>query len=231
MESNSALKVLEREAHELTRDYALRCLGYNICNLYLKPGQFVSEQSICEQLGISRTPVREAFTKLASEKLVVIYPQIGTCVAPISAEYVQEARFTRWLLERAVVEKVCSMRKEEDLCWLEENLASQHDILNSRDSERFLELDNQFHQKLFAIAKMSLTMSLIHGLLVHFDRVRLLYLKDLDWNRTIREHETIFLAIKEQNGEGAADTMDLHLSRVLEDMNILSKRYPQYFMA
>lgn len=231
MEDSSAILVLERQPRELTRDFALRCLEYNISHLHLKPGQFLSEQSVCEQLGLSRTPIREAFSKLANEMLVIIYPQVGTCVAPIRQELVQEARYTRWLLECGIIKKVVEQRTEEDVRWLQWSLESQKDIIVSRDSERFLEYDNQFHKKFFEIANMTLTRSLVQGLLVHFDRVRLLYLQDMDWNRTIKEHTVILDAIRASEADAAYKALDVHLGRVLTDMDILSKRYPEYFKA
>jgi len=229
MDDSSALLVLEREPRELTRDYALRCLEYNISHLHLKPGQFLSEQSVCEQLGLSRTPIREAFSKLANEMLVIIYPQVGTCVALIRQELVQEARFTRWLLECGIIKKVVAQRTTEDLRWFEWSLECQNDIVNSEDSVRFLELDNEFHKKFFEITRMTLTRSLVQGLLVHFDRVRLLYLQDMDWNRTIKEHTIIYDAIKASDADAAYKALDIHLGRVLTDMDILSKKYPRYF--
>ncbi|ADY12323.1 GntR family transcriptional regulator [Sphaerochaeta globosa] len=231
MDDTSAILVLERQGRELTRDYALRCLEYNISHLHLKPGQFISEQSVCEQLGLSRTPIREAFSKLANEMLVIIYPQIGTCVAPIRQEYVQEARYTRWLLECGIIKKVVEQRSSEDVRWFEWSLECQKDIVASGDSERFLEFDNQFHKKFFEITNMALTRSLVQGLLVHFDRVRLLYLQDMDWNRTISEHTILLDAIRASDADKAYHALDIHLGRVLTDMDILSKKYPEYFKA
>lgn len=231
MDESPALLVLEREPRELTRDYALRCLEYNISNLHLKPGQFLSEQLVCEQLGLSRTPIREAFSKLANEMLVVIYPQIGTYVAQIRQDLVQEARFARWLLECGVIKRVVEQRTNEDLRWFEWSLERQKEIAQTGDPEQFLKVDNEFHKKFFEISQMTLTRSLVQGLLVHFDRVRLLYLKDMDYTRTIGEHTVIYDAIKSSNADAAHRALDLHLSRVLEDMDVLSKKYPQYFKA
>ena len=78
MDESPALLVLEREPRELTRDYALRCLEYNITNLYLKPGQFISEQSVWNSL-TKQDSHSGSLSKLANEMLVVIYPQIGQC--------------------------------------------------------------------------------------------------------------------------------------------------------
>ena len=71
------LTVLERNERESARDYAYRVIRLNIIELYLAPGTGVSESSLCEELQISRTPVREALADLSRQKLVDIVPQKG----------------------------------------------------------------------------------------------------------------------------------------------------------
>jgi len=144
---------------------------------------------------------------------------------------VQEARFTRWVLEKAVIERVCKWRTLVDLAWLKQNLQEQKDLIASHDFTGFLDLDNLFHKKFFEIGKAELTRTLVQGLLVHFDRVRLLYLKDMDWKRTIAEHEEIVSAIEQGDTEKAVSAMDIHLTQVLADMDVLSKIYPEYFVS
>ncbi|HKM07254.1 MAG TPA: GntR family transcriptional regulator, partial [Sphaerochaeta sp.] len=183
------------------------------------------------QLGVSRTPVREAFSRLANEALLVIYPQIGTCVAPIDPAQVQEARFTRLIIEKAVIEIACNARTDEDVAWLEVNLAKQKALVDCHDYVGFLELDNLFHRRLFTISNMELTRNLIQGLLVHFDRVRALYLRDMDFQRTIGEHEMILSALQKKDCTEAVAVIELHLTRVLTDMDALTKRYPEYFVS
>ena len=59
------LEILPKNKRETAREYVTRVLKYNIVNLNLKPGQAISENEIAELLGVSRTPVREAFLELA----------------------------------------------------------------------------------------------------------------------------------------------------------------------
>ena len=105
----------ERSADESARDYALRMLKKNIVSMAIKPGEMVSEKEIAMQLGISRTPVREALQDLAKWQMVEILPQRGSRVALIDYALVEESRFLRLVLEKAIVELACGMATPQDL--------------------------------------------------------------------------------------------------------------------
>ena len=68
--------VLERDINEPIGDYAVRCLEYNITTMNLVPGTFISEKIISEMLSISRTPIREAFSRLEKINLIEIIADV-----------------------------------------------------------------------------------------------------------------------------------------------------------
>ncbi|MDD4570194.1 MAG: GntR family transcriptional regulator, partial [Tepidanaerobacteraceae bacterium] len=111
---------LKRHKREYAREYVVRVLRHNIINFNLKPGQFVSENEIADILGVSRTPVREAFIELSRSSLVEIYPQKGTCISPIDMDVVEETRFMRCVLEKAVARLCCDVLAHTDFAYLEE---------------------------------------------------------------------------------------------------------------
>src|SRR4051794_26712808 len=76
-----------------------RILRSAIVAVRLTPGQALSEKEVSLAVGVSRSPVREAFIRLAEESLIDIYPQYGTFVAKISPEAVAEAQFIRQAIE------------------------------------------------------------------------------------------------------------------------------------
>ena len=73
----------------------------------LTPGTAVSEQEVSSYLDISRTPVREAFIHLSQDGLVEILPQRGTFISKIDTALIEENRFMRLTLERAVIRLAC----------------------------------------------------------------------------------------------------------------------------
>ena len=95
--------LLKRNANETNRDYALRVIKENIINLEIQPGSLLGEQQVADQLGLSRTPVHEAFLELSKTRIVEIYPQRGSFVSLIDMSLVEEAAFMRRTLEIAII--------------------------------------------------------------------------------------------------------------------------------
>jgi DNA-binding GntR family transcriptional regulator len=96
-----------------------------ILRLNLKPGEVLSENELSLKLGVSRTPVREAFIRLSEEGLVDIFPQRGTIVAPIRMSEIKEAQFLREILETAIVRRAAENIQPNFLQRIEVNLVKQ----------------------------------------------------------------------------------------------------------
>ena len=97
------MKLLERLPRESSRDYALRNIKENIINLELAPGSQISENALAAEMGLSRTPVREALIELAKVEIVEIHPQRKSTVPLINYDLVEESRFMRNLLELCLI--------------------------------------------------------------------------------------------------------------------------------
>ncbi len=229
MGDDTTFIALPRDSHESTRDYAIRCLEYNIIRLMLYPGQNLSEARISELLGISRTPVREAFFDLSKIGIVEIFPQKGTKVSLIDTNLVEEVRFMRWIVERAIVKLACEKSTAADLIKLKANFDLQKNASDAQDMRGLLELDNAMHELLFVIAKKEFSYSLIKRISVHFDRVRMLNLINLNYVSTLDEHGNLIRAFEEKNATEAIDIIDRHLSHVTEYLPALKKLYGEFF--
>lgn len=223
------MTVYEKKQNETARQYALRVLRNKILGLELKPGQLVSESEIAEQLGLSRTPVREAFKDLSAAAIVEIQPQKGTFVSLIDMEMVEEARFLRSALERVVVGLLCDNISEEDMNALEENVVLQELAASRKDSYRFFSLDNIFHERLFKSCSKGKVYDFIGGMMIHFNRVRVMNLTEMDVTGPLEEHKNILAAVREKDKPSAIAEMDKHLSRVNSDKIYLYDRHPEYF--
>jgi len=223
------LEPLERSRRETAREYVMRVLKYNIIYLNLKPGQLISENEIAEMLGVSRTPVREAFIELSRDSIVEIYPQKGTYISLIDMEIVEESRFVRCVIEKAVVQLACNMISEYDMFALEDNIHLQISCVSRNDYKQLLYLDNSFHELLFKACKKEMAYSLIESMMTHFNRVRILNLAEMDMQRSINDHKELLQAIKDKDMEMAAASMEKHLTRVILDQNYLSEKHPEYF--
>lgn len=223
------MRILERLPRESGRDYALRTIKDNIIHLDLAPGSLISENELAVQLGLSRTPVREALIELSRTKVVEIAPQKRTVVAPIDSSLVEEARFTRHVLECAVVELVCETAAEEDIARLSENVKLQEFYIANGPLDAIMELDDQFHQMLFEIAQKVQLYSLVQYMAIHFDRVRSLALTSISDLKIVDDHRRILEAIREGNATKARECMSIHLSRSKVDAAAIRAQFPHYF--
>ena len=224
------MRIEERKYAETARDYALRILKNNIVAMELKPGAMVSENELAAQLGLSRTPVREALMDLAKGRMVDVLPQRGSRIALIDYALVDEARFAREVLEVAVLDLVCQMATEQDLAQLRQNvrlqkLSQEPDMGGTLD---MMELDDAFHHLLFTIAQKENTFSMLTGMTIHFDRVRHLALGVVKESKVISDHQAILQAIERRDAQAARDAMREHLTRVKIDEEAIRSAYPQY---
>lgn len=223
------MRVSERFPRETGRDYALRMLKENIINLELAPGSAISENELASELGLSRTPVREALIELSKVKIVDVQPQKKSLVSFIDYDMVEESRFMRNHLECAVAELACGMASAEDLERLSENVKLQNFYLESGSSEQLMRLDNEFHQTLFEIAQKPQVFAMIQNFSIHFDRVRRMALDSVKDLKIVQDHAGITLAIREDRPEEARALMEKHLSRYKVDAAAVRSKYPQYF--
>ena len=223
------LIILNRETNEPIGYYAVRCLEYNIINMTLLPGTFISEKIVSEVLSISRTPIREAFSRLEKINLIEIYPQKGTMVSLIDTSIVEETSFMRMVLEKEIIKMVCKNHSEKDLKLLNKNIEHYEKNINTNKFYELLKLDNEFHELLFSIADKKLTFNLIKDSIKHFNRARIFNIMEMDRNRTLIEHKNILLLIEEKNIKKLIPLMEMHLTHVKDDMDFLKTKFPQYF--
>lgn len=223
------MKLSERLPRESSRDYALRNIKENIVNLELAPGSQISENELAAEMGLSRTPVREALIELSKVEILETYPQRRSTVSLIDYDLVEESRFMRYQLECAVAELVCVMAGPVDIERLNANIRLQSFYLDGTYTNELMALDNQFHGMLFEIAKKSRVFQLIQNLSIHFDRVRGLALsaeKDL---KVVQDHQELVEFIRQRDGAAARELMGVHLNRYRIDAAEIRKIYPQYF--
>ncbi|MDC3416909.1 GntR family transcriptional regulator [Aquibacillus sp. 3ASR75-54] len=213
-----------------TRDFVYETIKEKIINWDLEPGTKISEKEIASQLQVSRTPVREAFLKLAQEELLGVFPQSGTIVSQIDLALVEEGRFVRQKIERAIVEEFCANSTQEQLFLLESNLAMQELCLEKGSHHRLFELDEEFHRIMFESCKKVRTWKMIRQMNSHFDRLRVLRLaSNTHWDGVVSQHKKIFEYLELKDVDAAAKEISDHLDLVNYEKDELKLRYPGYF--
>lgn len=218
------------------KEFAYEEIKNEILKLKLIPGTKISEKPISERLNVSRTPIREAFLKLAQEELLNIIPQSGTFVSLINLNLAEEARFVREVMETRIVGLCCEGIPEDSLFRLEVNLKMQEKLVSNdigkEQIEKFHDLDESFHKELFIACGKERTWKMIQDMAGHLNRFRLLRLidsKDLDWSILLNHHQVIYQAIFEKNKEKAEELMEIHMRLMLSEKEILLQEFPEYF--
>lgn len=223
------MRLSERMPRESGRDYALRNIKANIVNLELVPGSQISENELAVEMGLSRTPVREALIELSKVEIIESHPQRKSTVSLIDYDLVEESRFMRNLLECAVVELVCEMAGPMDVERLNANIRLQSFYLDGTYTNELMALDNQFHGMLFEIAKKSRIFELIQNIAIHFDRVRGMALSTVKDLKVVQDHQELVEFIRQRDAKAARELMEVHLNRYKIDAAEIRETYPQYF--
>ncbi|HEV7628582.1 MAG TPA: GntR family transcriptional regulator, partial [Streptomyces sp.] len=173
----------------------------------LAGGELISEGTVAEALGISRTPVREAFLRLESEGLLRLYPKRGAVVVPVSAKEVESVLETRELIESFAAEKVASFSHgalEQLVQELRGQLQEQKELREAGDGKGFVAADQVFHQLIVSAADNPILLDLYAGLRDRQQRMGLFaVLHDHDRLRATN-HEHVELVDLLERGDVAA---------------------------
>lgn len=212
--------------NEHNREYALRIVRDNIINLEIKPGSLIGEQEIASMLGLSRTPVHEAFLELSKSKIINILPQKGCLVSFIEPELINEARFLRRCIESELIKEVIDIATPEDLMELDENIRLQE--FYSDNSDKLMELDNNFHKTMYRICNKMQCHYMVTLMSMHFDRVRNLSLHAKKDPKIIDDHRKIYEAIVSKDKDTAVKIFEKHISRIDFDWDIIEEKYGEY---
>lgn len=228
MNSAEAAIPLDRKVPVTVQVHAL--LRQRILRLQLKPGEALSEKELSVQLGVSRTPVREAFIRLSEEGLVDIFPQRGTLVSPIRMGEIEEAQFLRDILETAIVRRAARDIDEASLAQIEANLQRQDVSLQQKDYIEFMELDEEFHRLLCQSVSLPRAWRVIHAVKGQLDRVRFMGLPQPGHaDLMVRQHAAIFNAIRTGNAELAETEMRTHLQAIWGSIELMTNENGEFF--
>ena len=209
---------------EVTDKYSLRGRVFNKLREDILSGKYqdheeLKEVAIGEELGVSRTPVREAFRQLELEGLIQIVPNKGAYVTGITAKDVKDIYMIRSSLEGMCARLATENITEEQLEELEENvyLASFH--ASKGHMEQMTELDNRFHHILYEACDSKMLEKLLQDFHQYVMRIRKKTLstkeRGIDSNE---EHRQIMEAIKAKNPDEAQRLANMHMNNAYDNM-------------
>ena len=201
-----------------------------IQSMSFRPGDILRKPEICAQLGVSRSPVSEAVTRLAVEHLVRIVPQTGTYVARFSLAEIREGAFLREALELAAVEKVAQTITDDELTQLRHNLRLQQALLDDDDFDGFYQTDAAMHELILSFTGYRRVAALAETSWVHVNRARQLILPAPGRvQSTYAEHQAILAAIEARDPVAARAATRLHLGQLIGFLEPLALARPDLF--
>ncbi|GAA1681797.1 GntR family transcriptional regulator [Kribbella yunnanensis] len=133
------------------RDRAYQYLRGTVLSDPAVSGTFINEQAVATEVGISRTPVREALLMLAAEDLVQLVPHRGAFVAPVPGREIAEMMQARGVIETWAAATSLAAG-DAPVQAMADVLEQQRAIVVQGDAKEFIELDSQFHALLVAAA-------------------------------------------------------------------------------
>lgn len=220
---------MQRVKELLAGERAYRTIRKKIVSMEFVPNEAISESQLAGSIGVSRTPVREALSRLASEGLVDFRSRAGTIVAPIRIDAVRSAQFVREKLEASIIEEAAARNTERSRFKLRQAIEEQRFAIEQADIAMFFASDERMHQSFAEMAGRSHVWSVISDAKKHMDRLRLLSLEKIELNLLLEDHSELFDAIERHDPARARRVMERHLRRVLVQIDELMANYPEYF--
>jgi DNA-binding GntR family transcriptional regulator len=179
-------------------------------------GHLLTEGEVAEALGMSRTPVREAFLRLEGEGLLRLYPKRGALVVPVSVQEVEAVMETRALVERFAVAK--AIAREADITGaMRDAIARQERHAEAGDLDAFVAADREFHTVLVAAAGNEIVLALYDSLRDRQQRMGIAALRrePRRLGQILDEHRGLTDAIEAGDVETTLELLDVHLRGTL----------------
>jgi DNA-binding GntR family transcriptional regulator len=194
---------LHREVNDRLRDMIVEGI--------LAAGSRIDEKRLCEELGVSRTPLREALKVLASEGLIELRPNRGARVTRIDAETVEDLFEVVCALERFAGELAAKRASDADLA----RLGTMHERMvrhfENRQRARYFSLNHEIHKTIVAMAGNATLVEHHANVMVNIRRARYMAITSQErWEESVGEHAGILDALANRDGARAGRLIFQH---------------------
>lgn len=201
------------------REIVFETLREAIINGSLKPGERMMEIQLAEELGVSRTPVREAIRKLELEGFVVMVPRKGAYVAGISMKDIADVFEIRAALEGMVAALAAERITDEELEHLERHLVKIAECIEANNLKALVETDTEFHDTLYKACRNERLVQIVSHLREQIQRFRTTSLSSPGRMKfALEEHKKIVEAVSDRNVEVARALAIEHIENAENSM-------------
>ncbi len=221
---------MEDTIRRTTTDAVYETLLDEIVSLKILPGTKVSETEIARRFGVSRQPVRNAFTRLGNKDLLLIRPQKATEVRGFSMDRIALARLVRLSVEIEITRHAVMRWNSDCNAELEDNIALQEQAIQAGDLAKFHALDYDFHRSICTLSDNPMAFEVILDCKQKVDRLCMLSLtNDIEAKSVLKDHRGIAEGLASGDLEKALNTTRKHLSRLDQTINFIHDTHPAYF--
>lgn len=225
-QSSNGVSVAPLEATRVLKDQVYQSLREAISNMdiYSTPEPpRLDERKLAEDLGVSRTPVREALSRLEQEGFVKNVPRRGTFVVRKTKQEVLEVVYAMAALESMAARLTTECASDEDFARLHE-LCDPYDDEEARAHiTEYSDANVEFHQTLIGLSQCGLIRSMADSLFLHMRAIRAEALKDLEHHRSdqsVKDHRRIIKAMEKRDADKVEKLVREHalsLARHIEE--------------
>ncbi|MGD1820499.1 MAG: GntR family transcriptional regulator [Pleomorphochaeta sp.] len=221
---------MPRTLRSTASDEIFNILRKEILSLSFLPGKELKINTLCEQLQVSRSPVRDALMKLSADGLVDIFPQRGTRVSLIDLQLVDEEKFLRSSLEEKALLQVMPLINETEIKKYKKAILDQEILKEDSDLYNFFSSDISFHKITFDLINKKECWKIINKRCINYDRLRFLsFRNNLDKDTILRHHNEIIDAISSNNQLLVENIIKKHINKIDSEIPKLVEQYPTYF--
>lgn len=200
------------DSYKPLRDLVLDALREAIMNGSLQPRERLMEIQLAEELGVSRTPVREALRKLELEGFIVMVPRKGAYVSDLSMKDIADVFEIRAALEGLAAALAAERITEEELETLERLLVEKSEAIHQNDIEKLVAVDTKFHETLYKASRNDRLSTIISNLREQIQRFRLTSLSVPGRKKeSLDEHCSIVEAIQARDVQLARHLAQEHI--------------------
>lgn len=201
--------------HRPLREIVYEQLKMQILQGIIKPGTRMMEVELADDMGVSRTPVREAIRKLEKEGLVTIEPRRGAYASEISLKDMVDTLEVREDLEGLAAALAAERITPEQVKELEDITARYREAIEAKDTESIIHYDEIFHKHIVSCAENE-TLSQITGTVQELAlRFRYFYYDDFSRYESMPgEHRAILAAISSGDTDAARETAEKHVNHL-----------------